>query len=79
MLPKLVTISHPEVVIDPDTPVTDWRLSNIGRLRAEKFSASQIMSSVSAVWSSTELKAKETAAILAKPLGLDVTHRADLG
>lgn len=77
-LPKLVVISHPEVVVEPDIPITDWGLSDRGRAQAEGFAASPIMSSVSAIWSSTERKAAETAAILAKPLGLDVRFRHDL-
>ena len=78
-LPKLVVISHPEVVVEPDIPITKWGLSDTGRSRAEAFASSSIMQSVSAIWSSDERKAAETANILAKPLGLDVKRNPQLG
>lgn len=76
---KLVIVSHPEVVVDPFSPITDWRLSDVGRTRAERFARSDTMSSVTAIWSSTERKAIETADILAKPLGIDPRSDPGLG
>ncbi len=67
---KLLVVSQPEVVLEPETPVTEWGLSEIGRARADTFSQSKTMSSVTDIWSSTERKASDTDAILAKPLGL---------
>ncbi len=76
---KLIVVSHPEVVVAPDIPITDWKLSDIGRERAEGFASSRAMFSVGAIWSSTERKALETAAILAKTLGLDLNSHPRLG
>ena len=76
---KFIVISHPEVVVARDIPITNWRLSGIGRARAEVFAQSDTMSSVGAIWSSAERKAHETATILANPLGLDVRINARLG
>ncbi|RBW62511.1 histidine phosphatase family protein [Ruegeria sp. A3M17] len=76
---KLLVVSHPEVVVEPETPITEWGLSEIGRARADTFAQSQTMSCVTDIWSSTERKASETAAILAKPLGLVVKSEPGLG
>ena len=69
---NLIVVSHPEVVVAPNVPITDWGLSDVGRERARAFACSGILSAVSAIWSSTERKAIETADILSKPLGLGV-------
>ena len=78
-MPKLVIISHPEVVVNPEIAITKWELSEVGRTRAEAFANAPIMASVSAIWSSTERKAEQTAAILAKPHGLEVKLNPALG
>lgn len=76
---KLIFITHPEVVVDPDRAVPDWGLNEIGRARAEAFALNPLLSEVTAIWSSTERKAIETARILSAPRGLSVATRADLG
>lgn len=78
-LGKLFVISHPEVVVAPDIPIADWGLSEFGRAQAEAFATSETLSSVGAIWSSTEHKAYETATIIAKPLGLTVKSDTRLG
>jgi broad specificity phosphatase PhoE len=70
---QLIFVTHPEVTVDPACPVPDWSLSDKGRARARTFAASDLMAHVSHIWTSTERKAQETAAILAKPRGLPVT------
>lgn len=75
---KLIVISHPEVVVDPNVPITEWGLNDVGCDRAEKFATSGIMASVRAIWSSTERKALDTASILARPQGIDVKTDARL-
>lgn len=72
-------ITHPEVVIDPATPVARWRLSDVGVRRMQVFAASETMRALDAIWSSEETKAIEAADILAKTHGLSVLRRADLG
>jgi broad specificity phosphatase PhoE len=63
-------ISHPEVAVDPDTPVPAWSLSARGVERMRAFADSDAVSQVAAVWSSAETKAVEAAAILAQARGL---------
>lgn len=72
-------ITHPEVIIDPATPVAHWRLSEVGVRRMQAFAASAEMRGLDAIWSSEETKAIEAANILAKAHGLSVSRRADLG
>lgn len=67
------------MVIDPAIPITDWRLSGRGRERIRAGLVQPWLSSVTAVWSSTERKALDTAEILAVHLGLEVRIKADLG
>ncbi len=70
-------VSHPQVRVDATVPVPDWSLSDVGRARAEAF-AQPGLAAYGRVISSTEVKAKETAAILAAALRLPVEVRADM-
>ncbi len=76
---RLLVVTHPEVTVDPETPVTEWGLNARGRHRAETFAASVAKSGVSHIWASAERKARETADILAAPRSLPVTIDPDLG
>ncbi|MFY2823234.1 histidine phosphatase family protein [Ruegeria sp. MALMAid1280] len=67
------------MVVNPEIAITDWGLSEVGRARADAFATAPIMASVSAIWSSTERKAEQTAAILARPHGLQVKLNPALG
>jgi len=78
-MPSLLVISHPEVVIDPDTLVTDWSLSDLGRQRAAAFASKAIFADVTEIWASSERKARETAGILATPRNLSVKIDPCLG
>lgn len=60
---RLYYISHAEVVIDPQVPVPDWRLSERGRARHATFA--QVCPPLAAIWSSDERKARDGAEILA--------------
>jgi broad specificity phosphatase PhoE len=71
----IVFITHPEVVIDPATPVPRWPLSPVGRARMEAFAAALAGRKMAAVWSSDEQKAVDGAAILAERLG--APHRIE--
>lgn len=75
---RLIYITHPEVVVEPDVPVGRWRLSDAGRRRMRTFAESGKMDSVTAVWASDEAKAVEAAEILARRLGLGVRTDPDL-
>lgn len=71
-------ISHPEVVIDPAVPVPLWGLSEVGAARMRAF-AERLSPGIGAVWSSTETKATEAAAILAAACGVAVQVDHALG
>ncbi len=64
-------ITHPQVRVDPDTPVPQWGLSDIGVSRARSASALPWVRRLRRIVSSAEIKAMETAAILAEAAGID--------
>jgi broad specificity phosphatase PhoE len=72
-------ITHPEVLVDPNTDVTLWRLSPHGIERMRSFVASDAVAAIDEVWSSTETKAIEAAGLLAARFGLPVHLDPDLG
>lgn len=78
-MPLIHFITHPEVVIDPAVPVTEWPLSARGRQRMQAALAQPWARATEAVFCSTERKAREAAAILAAPLGLQPVELAALG
>lgn len=76
---RLIFITHPEVVIDPNRAVKDWKLSELGKQRARTFANSPVLDCVTQIWCSTERKALDTAAIFARTLDVNVHTHADLG
>lgn len=70
-------ITHPEVLVDPALPVEDWPLSPQGRMRASLIA--ELVPRDVQVISSSERKARDTAAILAAALSVDVLEDAELG
>lgn len=79
MTRRLVFLTHAEVVIDPDVPVPDWGLSDLGAARHRAFACSEELASVSAVYSSTERKAVQGAALIAQELGIEPRKVPTLG
>jgi broad specificity phosphatase PhoE len=75
---RLFYVSHPQVKIDPDIPVPNWSLSDLGRTRAEAAARSSTLASVRSIYTSTERKAIETAEIFAAALNLTVSIRDGL-
>jgi len=65
-------ISHPEVIIDPDMPVPDWGLSDVGRGRLKQICAAPWLQSLGRIMSSPEAKARETAGMLSQFSGAPV-------
>lgn len=63
-------ITHPQVSIDPDVPVPQWRLSDFGRNRATEAAARPWVKRLARIVSSAEVKAIETAEILARAAGI---------
>jgi broad specificity phosphatase PhoE len=76
---SLIFITHPEVIIDPAQPITEWPLNAIGRSRMERFAGMIADRDVSAVYASTERKAMDGAAIIAEALGLSYETDEALG
>jgi broad specificity phosphatase PhoE len=72
---RIVFVTHPEVVIDPEVPVPRWKLSEVGRARMARFARDLAGRGVTAVWSSDERKATDGAEVLSSALG--VPHRVD--
>lgn len=75
----LYFLTHADVDIDPNVPITDWGLSERGRARIRLGLAQPWLGAVTSLWSSTERKARDTAEILSEHLCLDVRERDDLG
>ena len=74
-MPIAYYITHPQVQIDANVPVPEWGLSEIGRARALAMLEQPWVGSIRRVVSSAERKARETAEILARQLGLTVEVR----
>lgn len=77
--PVLYFITHPDVVIHPAVPITDWPLSDRGRVRMAALASTPWLWSLSAIYCSTERKARDGAALLCGLRGLTPIERADLG
>ncbi|MBZ5759670.1 MULTISPECIES: histidine phosphatase family protein [Rhizobium] len=65
-------ITHPQVQIDPDVPVPQWGLSDLGRARTGQAAAQPWAATLGRIVSSDETKAIETANLLATAAGLTV-------
>lgn len=63
-------ISHPQVEIDPAIEVPRWSLSALGRERTKGLSTAVLVKGLRRIVCSDETKARETAEILARPLGI---------
>ncbi len=72
-------ITHPDVSIDPDVPVPRWPLSERGVERMRALLNQPWISDITAIYCSTEQKAIDGAAVLAKHLALPVRQVAELG
>jgi broad specificity phosphatase PhoE len=72
-------ITHPQVAIEPDVPVTRWSLSAIGVERAEAMCRQPWAADVRRIVSSDEVKAVQTAEILARHVGVPVEVRPGIG
>lgn len=70
-------VSHPEVAVDPEVPVPQWGLSDVGRRRAHAMLDQPWLRQVTSIRSSPESKAIETAAIIGSHCSVDVQTIAD--
>jgi broad specificity phosphatase PhoE len=71
-------LTHPQVKIDPAVPVPRWGLSDIGRARVEALAVTGKLAGTTAIISSGETKAIETAEILGQALGVSIEVREDM-
>jgi len=76
---RLIFVTHPQVTVDPVTPITGWSLSETGRRRADIFARSSSLDDMTALWSSGETKALETAAVIGDHRRCPLQVNADLG
>lgn len=72
-------VSHPEVDVQPDVPVTQWGLSPSGRRRLAYLLEQPWTTDLTRIVASTERKAIETAQAMAEPLHLPVDLDGQLG
>lgn len=76
---QLIFLSHPQVVVDPAVPVEHWHLSQAGRVALQQFLERNILPVPDMIWSSTETKAQETAALLGAYFNKAVQNHIALG
>jgi broad specificity phosphatase PhoE len=72
-------ITHPEVVVDPLTPVPQWKLSSRGEARVRRMLEQPWVADIRHIVASEERKAVDTAELLARHLALGYVTRAELG
>ena len=65
-----IYLTHPEVEIEPDIPVPEWGLSDLGRERAALATSAPFAPYIKRVVSSGEIKAVQTAEVFSEPFGL---------
>ena len=75
---KLVLVRHSQPEIEPDRPAATWKLSELGRRRAESLAARLGHYRANVIWCSREPKAKETGEIIGHALGLPLRVRDGL-
>ncbi|MCY4114394.1 MAG: histidine phosphatase family protein [Chloroflexi bacterium] len=75
---KLVLVRHSQPWIERDVPAAEWRLSELGRRRAESMAARLRGYRANLIWCSREPKAVETAEIVGSALGIPVRIKAGL-
>lgn len=75
---KITLITHPEVIIDPNTPADEWVLSEKGLQRSIELSRSEIWKDIEKIYSSTEPKASHLAEVISKENHIILEKRRDL-
>ncbi|MEM7123019.1 MAG: histidine phosphatase family protein [Pseudomonadota bacterium] len=68
-------LTHPQVTIDPAVPVPLWSLNEVGRARAETFAGYPCLRNTTRIVASGEVKAVETADVIARMSGLAIEVR----
>ena len=76
---RALYLTHPQVMIDPDVPVPQWGLSEIGWARAQAFAARGLLGANARLFSSDERKALELAGIIGAAIGAEATAEPQMG
>lgn len=71
-------LSHPQVCVDPRTPVPEWSLNDIGKRRIDHLAKSGALEGTQLIVSSAEIKAIETASPLVSALGCPLEIREQM-
>ena len=74
-MPLARYLTHPEVEIDPDTPVRNWSLNEVGRNRISRLITAEALQGTTAIVTSDETKALETASPISLALGCQLSVR----
>jgi broad specificity phosphatase PhoE len=75
---SVIFLTHPQVIMNPAIPVPAWPLSGLGRERLARFAGCSLLDRVTAIYSSGERKAVDSAEILSDRLGVPFTIAAEL-
>lgn len=75
---RILYLSHPEVNIDPQTPVPEWKLSDQGRRRLVAATARGWPGRGWRIVTSPEVKAQQTAELLANAFALPLHIHPDM-
>jgi broad specificity phosphatase PhoE len=76
---KVFFITHPEVDVDPQIPITEWKLSARGTERMYQMLKQKWVPEIKHIFASDERKAKAATEILARHLSLGFSIEAELG
>lgn len=77
---QIIFLSHPEVIVDPSTPVPDWGLSEKGRSRMISFCQSRaVLANFTTVFTSCEKKAVDCGQIAHEIWSVPHVEIASLG
>jgi broad specificity phosphatase PhoE len=76
---KVFFITHPEVDVDPQIPITEWKLSARGMERMCEMLKQKWIPEIQHIFASDERKAKAAAEILARHLSLGLSIEVELG
>ena len=76
---RLIYLSHPEVNIDPQTPVPEWEISDLGRRRLRAAVARGWPGRGWRIISSPEVKAQQTAEVLSNAFALPLHIHPNMG
>ncbi|MEA2738801.1 MAG: hypothetical protein QOH05_2108 [Acetobacteraceae bacterium] len=72
-------ITHPDVLIDPAVPITEWTLSPLGQARMDRLLLQPWVPRLRVVWCSTERKAIDGAARIGDAIGTTPRQLPALG